>query len=90
MGNKAVRPEDILPDGTDTTTLNGVQVRKGTIAAFLANVEILENPESTETQKLAAIGVMKELAPSVIVTGLHKHATFKNAQIEQILFDANV
>jgi hypothetical protein len=86
--NKIVRPEDILPDGIDSTYMNGMMVRKGTIAAFLANADILENSNAIEQQKQEAINAMKELAPAIIAIGLHKHVTFKNSQIEQILIDA--
>ncbi|WP_454780515.1 hypothetical protein [Legionella sp. WA2022007384] len=86
--HNSIRPQDILPDGVDNTSINGTIVRKGTIAAFLANAEILEQHNSTEIQKEDAIKTMKELAPAVIATGLHQHAVFKNKEIEQILIDA--
>lgn len=84
----SVKPEDILPDGIDSTSINGQMVRKGTIAAFLANIDILENLNTSEKQKQLAINTMKELAPAVIAIGLYKHVTFKNTQAEQILADA--
>lgn len=90
MTNKLIRPEDILPDGVDSTTINGKIVRKGTIAAFLANADILENKNATEQQKQEAINTMKELATAVVSIGLHKHVVFKNNQIEQILIDATL
>lgn len=86
--NHSIRPEDVLPDGIDSAAINGKIVRKGTIAAFLANTEILENPNATEQQRQEAINMMKELAPSVIAIGLHKHVIFKNSQAEQILIGA--
>jgi hypothetical protein len=86
--NNSVRPEDVLPDGVDTTAINGKMVRKGTIAAFLANADILENQHATEQQRREALNMMKELAPAVIAIGLHKHVIFKNSQVEQILVAA--
>lgn len=88
--NNSVRPENVLPDGVDSTTINGKIVRKGTIAAFLANTDILENINASEQQKREAINTMKELAPAVISIGLHKHVIFKNTQVEQILVDAEI
>lgn len=85
--NNPVTAEDVLPDGVDTTTIDGKILRKGTITAFLLNLEILENPEATEPQKQAAVNMMKELAPTVINVGLHKHVVFKNSQAEKILID---
>jgi hypothetical protein len=40
--NKPVRPEDLLPTGVDSGVINGVEVRKGTVAAFVANAKRLE------------------------------------------------
>ncbi|MFT4058004.1 MAG: hypothetical protein QM652_00485 [Legionella sp.] len=90
MTNKLVRPDDILPDGVDSTIINGKMIRKGTIAAFLANVDLLEKKSTTEHHRQVAIKIMKELAPAVISIGLHKHVVFKNKQVEQILIDAEV
>lgn len=88
LNNKLVRPEDVLPDGVDSAVINGKMVRKGTIAAFLANIAILEDPATTEKQKQEAINLMKALAPAVVAIGLHKHVTFKNPEVEQLLLDA--
>lgn len=81
----AIRPEDILPDGVDAATLNGSTVRKGTVAAFLANIEIIENCSNNETVKQAALNMLKELAPAVLKIGLDKHVIFKNKIVQQIL-----
>jgi hypothetical protein len=86
--NTPIRPEDILPDGIDSTSINGKLIRKGTIAAFLTNIDILENPLATKIQKQGAIETMKELAPAVIAIGLHKQVIFKNYEAEHILVDA--
>lgn len=88
MANTSARPEDILYDGVDSANMNGLMVRKGTIAAFLVNTDILENSNATEQQKQEAISVMKELASAVVAIGLHKHVIFKNPQVEQMLIDA--
>ena len=85
MSKKSVKPEDVLPDGVDMANIGGKQVRKGTIAAFLANVDIFENIHANEEQKQEALAAMKELAPGVIAIGLHRHVKFKNPQIEKIL-----
>jgi len=85
--NQSIRPEDILPDGVDSTSINGITVRKASMAAFLANIEILENANVTEKQKQDALNTMKELAVSLKAIGLHKHVTFNNPMVEQIFVD---
>lgn len=86
--NHSVKPEDVLPDGVDSTIINGKSVRKGTIAAFLSNADIYENKNATPQQKQNAMNMLKELAPGVITIGLHKHVVFKNPMVEQVLIDA--
>jgi hypothetical protein len=53
--NTPVRPEDLLPTGVDSGVINGVEVRKGTVAAFVANAKRLEalSPDSDEYGELA-------------------------------------
>lgn len=88
LKNNSVRPEDVLADGVDSMAINGEVVRKGTIAAFLANVDILESSTATEKQKVEATNTMRELASAVITIGLHKHVFFKNSEVEKILTEA--
>lgn len=86
MNKKVVKPADVLPDGVDTTEMNGVRVRKGTIAAVLANAEIFESDDTTDEDKLKAISMIEELAPAVVAIGLCKHVEWKNKKI-QYIFD---
>ncbi|ARG99850.1 hypothetical protein [Legionella micdadei] len=88
MSNKAVLPEDIIADGADHTVINGTKVRKGSVAAFIANIEILQNPNSSTEDKDNALQAMKELAPAIVTVGLHHHVTFKNKQAEAIIQQA--
>ncbi len=82
-----IRPEDILADGADTTIINGKVLRKGTVAAFLANIDLLENEHTSEQQKHEALKLLEELAPAIITLGLHHHVIFKNKHVEQLLVD---
>lgn len=83
------KPEDILSNEENTKILNGVSIRKGTIAAFLQNISMIEQPECSEEQKQVALSIIRELAPAVIATGLYKHAVFKNPIIQEILDATN-
>lgn len=84
----AVRPEDILSDNASHTSFNGVTVRKGSIAAFLKNIEVIENTKSSKENKEESIKAMKELAPALIAVGVDKHVTFKNKTAQSIIDDA--
>ncbi len=83
--NFGVKQEDILSDSENTTNLNGLTIRKGSIAAFLKNIDILENPKTTEQQMAKVIDAIKELVPAVVAAGLHKHAVFKNRIVQDLL-----
>jgi len=77
------RPEDILPDGEDFKTIRGVRVRKGTIAAAMSNMEVLANGSEEERHKARA--VIEELAPALVVLGVHRHFQCRNPEVESIL-----
>jgi len=85
MTNKAIKPDDILADKENFVELAGINIRKGSIAAFLKNIDLFEDVNSTDIQKNEALEMIKELAPAIIASGLHKHAVFKNKIIENIL-----
>jgi len=83
--NNPVRPEDILSDDDNTVNLNGLTARKGSIAAFLKNIDIFEDSSASPEQKAQALATMQELAPVLVATGLSKHAVFKNPEVQMLL-----
>lgn len=85
---RSIRPEDILADGVDTVESRGVMVRKGTVAAFMANIAVLEG-ESSEEEQGKALAIMKELAPSIIAMGLNDFVVFKNPQAAKVIYEAS-
>jgi len=87
MTNNAIKPDDILLDSENFVTLNGITVRKGSIAAFLKNIDLFEDSNTNEALKSDALKMIKALAPAIIAAGLHRHVTFKNKIIEDILCD---
>lgn len=86
---KKLTPEEILPDGDDFTDINGLKVRKGSIAAVLANIEILESHDSSKNEKQRAINIIKKLAPALNAIGLNKHVTWNNPEVRNILLSKN-
>ena len=84
----STRPEDILAEDQNSVQLGGAFVRKGTIAAFLKNIDSLEEADLSYEQRETVLQTMRELAPALIAAGLHKHAIFKNTEVQAILDDA--
>lgn len=62
LNNAPRRPEDILPDHDNCTEINGVTMRKGTVAAFLQNAVRWSDPTTPDTHRDA---LAREIAQSV-------------------------
>jgi len=63
-----MRAEDVLPDHINYDQFNGVTIRKGTVAAFLANARIFLDPataavnrEEIEAEMIAALPALNAL-----------------------------
>ena len=85
MNYTAKKPEDILADNQNFVIRNGQTIRKGTMAAAIANAEIFESPEASEEQKLAALDAIQDLAQSLINFGFNRFLSWKNPKIQQIM-----
>lgn len=83
-----IRPEDILPDDQNTTFVNGINARKGSVAAFLKNIDILENNDSTAEEKEGALYAMRKLTPVLRALNLLHYVSFKNKTAQDLLEDA--
>ncbi|KTD11235.1 hypothetical protein [Legionella jamestowniensis] len=88
MTQKSISPESILADGADYAQFKGVQVRKATVAAFIANIELLESASASPEDKHQAIRTLMDLAPSIVAIGLPEHVLFKNEIVESIIQEA--
>lgn len=80
----SVKPEDILSDDENFTIKNNVVIRKGTVAAFLANAEILMASNCPEDKK-AILDTLKELTPGIVALGMHHHVTWNNPLIQALI-----
>jgi len=67
---RAVRPEDVLADEVNSATLNGTEVRKGSVAAFIANAKILESLAPTEPLYSEVEAQLRALVPAVRAVGV--------------------
>ena len=82
-----IKPEDVLPDGENYAVVHGVSIRKGTMGAALANVDILISESSTVEEKESAKEALKEIALLMKNTSFKKHLAWKNAAVQNI-FDS--
>ena len=86
MTKGPTRPEDVLPDGDDFATVKGVRVRKGTIAAAMRNMAIVESGSADE--KAAALATIRELAPGLAALDVHRFFQCRIPKVEAILAEA--
>ncbi|MEU5438328.1 hypothetical protein AB0G73_33940 [Streptomyces sp. NPDC020719] len=84
----AVRPEDVLPEGIDSTAINGLTVRKGSVAAFVANALRLEDLTEGTPEHTAVVTQMRELAPALRTIGLLDVFEPRSPAVERILAEA--
>ncbi len=84
MVYNAKKPEDMIPDDKSHFEMGGKTIRKGTMAAALANAEIIESSDATEEEKMEAMNTLKQLAPILKAFGLTKFLTWKNSKIQSI------
>lgn len=60
-----MRANDVLPDDANQGDFNGVAIRKGTIAAFLANATAWSDPAVTAADRATAEAHMAEALRSL-------------------------
>lgn len=84
----AVRPEDVLPEGIDSTAINGLTVRKGSVAAFVANALRLGDLTEGTPEYAALVAQMRELAPALRTIGLLDVFRPRSPAVERILAEA--
>ena len=80
-----IRPEDVLADGVDVTTVDGLDVRKGTVAAFVANAKKLALLEPDDASREPLERQLRALAPALRAVGLLDVFAPRSAAITAIL-----
>jgi hypothetical protein len=65
-----VRAEELFADDADEITLNGTDVRKGTIAAFAHNAIVLEQADPASDEYARALADLREIAPILRAAGM--------------------
>ncbi|MCU1695483.1 MAG: hypothetical protein JWR34_1546 [Mycobacterium sp.] len=82
-----MRPEDVLADDVNSATLNGTEVRKGSVAAFIANAKILESLALTEPLYSEVEAQLRALVPAVRAVGVLDVFAPRTAAIAALIGD---
>lgn len=81
-----MRPEDILPDQESFVNQGGQPLRKGTVAAFMANMRILLD-NTAESEHTIAKEHLLELLPALQTLGFFELFAIKDEKIRKIIAD---
>lgn len=65
-----MRAEQVLPDSINQTEIGGTTIRKGTVAAFLANARVWCDPAASEAAHAEAEADMVEAMSALHLLGL--------------------
>lgn len=80
-----IRPEDVLADSDSTTTFGGIDVRKGTIAAFVVNAKRLADLNSADPRRPAVEAQLRALAPALRAVGVLDVFVPRSAEVSALL-----
>jgi hypothetical protein len=76
-----MRADQILPNHVDHVEVEGVTIRKGTIAAFLANARVLTDRASDATAREQAEADLAAILPALRATGLFEMLEVRDAAL---------
>lgn len=79
-----MRPEDILPDQESFMNQGGIPLRKGSVAAFMANIRILQNADAL-SEHATAKAHMLELLPTLQALGFFELFDIKDEKIRELI-----
>jgi hypothetical protein len=83
---KHMKPQDILPDNINSAEISGMQVRKGSVAAFMANLAIIEQPASYDLYQ-TAVEDISDLTPIMEALGVFTHFKLRSEKAVSLITD---
>jgi hypothetical protein len=83
-----MRAEDLFPAGVDSVEVDGVRVRKGSIAAFIHNALALDqlDPEGEEYER--AVAEIQSLAPALKAVRVFEVFSLRSDRVARIVAQA--
>ncbi|USI73813.1 hypothetical protein [Sphingomonas morindae] len=85
---ESVRPEDILADGADHIERDGRLLRKGTVAAFLANARAWLEADGPPETRAAREAAMRAAVPALAALGLLDLFVARDPRLAALLAEA--
>lgn len=76
-----MRAKDVLADDASHVEMNGVTVRKGTVAAFIANAAAFEDGKLTGAARQTVLADIRDALPALRAAGLFDVLEIRNPQL---------
>ncbi|OUL73082.1 hypothetical protein [Paraburkholderia hospita] len=76
-----MRAEQLLPDHADHIDVEGTTIRKGTVAAFLANARVWSDAHASETTRAQAAADIVDGLPALHATGLFEVLAIRDREL---------
>ena len=83
-----MKPADILPDDVNAKEVDGMVLRKGSVAAFIANAKILTGSATNEAQKREAKDDLISLVPVLKKLGVFDVFSIRDPKIQSLVDEA--
>ncbi len=84
-GSTASRPDDVLPDHLDRIEVDGLTLRKGTVAAFLRNAIRWTDPATTPQDREALAAAIVEAVPALRALGLLAIFEARDSELRRLI-----
>jgi len=82
-----MKAEQVLPDEQNFVESNGLVVRKGSVAAFIANALILQDPNASAAERAEAESDLRELIPALKQLRLFEVFSLKSERLRSLVPD---
>ena len=80
-----MRADDMLKDEEHNRDFGGVNVRKGTIAAFIANVRVMTDPDAASDEISTARADIVSAVPALRAVGLLEVMSIKDERVRALV-----
>jgi uncharacterized protein len=80
-----MRPQDVLPDDINQVTIGDVQVRKGSVGAFIANALVVCDPQAPEAARVEAERHLRELVPALTALRLFEVFELRDSRLRALV-----
>lgn len=80
-----MKAEDILPDHINTTTIDGLTIRKGTVAAFVVNAKTYLNSGNSPDERVQAKAAALEAIPALQALGIFDVFTIADSGLRDMV-----